>query len=324
MVHMNMIQAVVHTLDHEMARNDKMVILGEDVGKNGGVLRSTVGLYEKYGGDRVLDTPLNESTIIGAAVGMAMYGMTACPEIQFQDFLFPGFDQLVNEAAKMRYRSGGEFTVPMTLRTPYGGGIRGGHYHSQSGEVYFAHTPGLHVVIPSNPHDLKGLLLSSLRLGDPVVFMEPKRIYRAVSGDVPEGDYTVPLGKANVVRPGADVTVVTYGSMVPVAMAAAEGAAKEGIEVEIVDLRTINPMDEDTVLASAKKTGRVVAFCEAPRTASFASEISALVAEKAIEYMEAPILRVTGYDTPFPYALESLYLPDANRVFDAIEKVYHY
>lgn len=321
---MNMIQSVVHTLDFEMERNDQMIILGEDVGKNGGVLRATAGLYDKYGGDRVLDTPLNESTIIGAAVGMAMYGMTACPEIQFQDFLFPGFDQLVNEAAKMRYRSGGEFTVPMTIRTPYGGGIRGGHYHSQSGEAYFAHTPGLKVVIPSNPADLKGLLLSSLRDPDPVIFMEPKRIYRAVSGEVPEGDHTVPLGEATVTRPGDDVSVITYGSMVPTALAAAEGAEKEGISVEVVDLRTVNPLDHDTILESAKKTGRVVSLCEAPRTASFASEISAVIAEKAIEYMESPIMRVTGYDTPFPYTLENLYLPDANRVFDAIEKVYNY
>ena len=324
MPEMNMIQTVVHTLDHEMARNDKMIILGEDVGKNGGVLRSTAGLYEKYGADRVLDTPLNESTIIGAAIGMGMYGMTACPEIQFQDFLFPGFDQLINEAAKMRYRSGGEYTVPITIRTPYGGGIRGGHYHSQSGEAYFAHTPGLKVVIPSNPADLKGLLLASLRDPDPVIFMEPKRVYRAVKGEVPEGDHVVELSKAAIPRRGDDVTVVTFGSMVPVAMSAAEAAEEDGISVEIVDLRTINPWDKQTVLESARKTGRVVAVVEAPRTASFASEISATVAEEAIEYMEGPIARVTGYDTPFPYSLENVYLPDANRVFDAIEKVYNF
>jgi pyruvate dehydrogenase E1 component beta subunit len=324
MAEMNMIQAVVHTLDHEMGRNDNMIILGEDVGKNGGVMRSTAGLWDKYGADRVLDTPLNESTIIGTAIGMSMYGMTTCPEIQFQDFLYPGFDQLVNEAAKMRYRSGGEYEVPMTIRTPYGGGIRGGHYHSQSAEATFAHTPGLKVVIPSNPADLKGLLLSCLRDPDPAIFMEPKRIYRAVKGEVPEGDHTVELGKANITRTGDDVTVVTYGSMVPVAHAAAEAAEKDGIETEIVDLRTINPFDQKTILESAKKTGRVIAFCEAPRTASFASEVSALVAEKAIEYMEAPILRVTGYDTPFPYTLENLYLPDANRIYDAIDKIYNW
>ncbi len=324
MAEMNMIQSVVHTLDYEMGKNDDMIILGEDVGKNGGVMRSTAGLWDKYGADRVLDTPLNESTIIGSAIGMSMYGMTTCPEIQFQDFLYPGFDQLVNEAAKMRYRSGGEFEVPMTIRTPYGGGIRGGHYHSQSAETYFAHTPGLKVVIPSNPADLKGLLLSCLRDPDPAIFMEPKRIYRAVKGDVPEGDHTVELSKANVTRNGDDVSVVTYGSMVPVAHAAAEAAEKDGIDVEIVDLRTINPFDQETILKSAKKTGRVIAFCEAPRTASFASEVSALVAERAMEYMEAPILRVTGYDTPFPYALENLYLPDANRIYDAIDRVYNW
>lgn len=324
MAEMNMIQSVVHTLDYEMGKNDEMIILGEDVGRNGGVMRSTAGLWDKYGADRVLDTPLNESTIIGTAIGMSMYGMTTCPEIQFQDFLYPGFDQLVNEAAKMRYRSGGEYEVPMTIRTPYGGGIKGGHYHSQSAETLFAHTPGLKVVIPSNPGDLKGLLLACLRDPDPAIFMEPKRVYRAVKGEVPEGEHTVELGKANVTREGSDISIITYGSMVPVAHAAAEAAEKDGIEVEIVDLRTINPFDQEAVLASAKKTGRVIAFCEAPRTASFASEVSALVAERAIEYMEAPIMRVTGYDTPFPYSLESLYLPDANRVYDAIDRVYNW
>lgn len=325
MVTMNLVQAVNHAMDHEMDRNDKMLILGEDVGKNGGVLRATVGLYDKYGADRVLDTPLNESLIIGSAVGMAMYGMTPCAEIQFQDFLFPGFDQLVNEAAKMRYRSGGEYTVPMVIRTPYGGGIRGGHYHSQSGETYFAHTPGLKVVVPSTPADAKGLLLSSLRDPDPVIFMEPKRIYRAAKGDVPEGDHTVELGKANTVREGADVSIITYGSMVPVALAAAEGAEKEsGIDVEVLDLRTLNPVDEAAIIETARKTGRVVALTEAPRLVSYASEISAIVAEKCIDSMEAPIKRVTGFDTPFPYTLENLYMPNANRVFDAIEQVYNY
>ncbi|MBW3582624.1 MAG: alpha-ketoacid dehydrogenase subunit beta [Euryarchaeota archaeon] len=324
MTEMNLIQAVVHTLDHEMERDENMIVLGEDVGKNGGVLRSTAGLYDKYGGDRVLDTPLNESTIIGSAIGMALYGMTACAEIQFQDFLYPGFDQLVNEAAKFRYRSGGEYNVPMVVRTPYGGGIRGGHYHSQSGETHFAHTSGLKVVVPSNPYDLKGLLLSSLRDPDPVIFMEPKRIYRAVKNDVPEEDYTVPLGKANLVREGEDVSIITFGSMVPVALSAAKAAEEDDISVEVLDLRTLNPMDEEAVLKTARKTGRVVSFCEAPRHVSFASEVSATIAEKAIDSMEAPIVRVTGYDTPFPYTLESLYLPDANRVYDAIEKVYNY
>ena len=321
---MNMIQTVVHTLDHEMARNDKMIILGEDVGRNGGVLRSTVGLFEKYGGDRVLDTPLNESTIIGTAIGMAMYGMTTCPEIQFQDFLFPGFDQLVNEAAKIRYRSGGQYTVPMVIRTPYGGGIRGGHYHSQSGEAYFAHTPGLTVVAPSNPYDAKGLLHSSIASNDPVVFMEPKKIYRAAKGEVPEEHYTVPLRKAAVTRTGADVTLVSWGAMLPLCEAAADAAEKDGVSCEVVDLRTINPWDRKTVLDSVKKTGRAVVVCEAPLTASFASEVSATIAEEAIEHLEAPIKRVAGYDTPFPYALENLYMPNANKVLAAIEAVMNF
>jgi pyruvate/2-oxoglutarate/acetoin dehydrogenase E1 component len=324
MTTMTLIQAVTHTLDQAMERNGDVVVLGEDVGKNGGVFRATDGLWKKYGDARVLDTPLNESLIIGGAIGMALYGMRPVPEIQFQDFIFPGFDQLVSEAAKFRYRSGGQYTVPMTVRTPYGGGIRGGHYHSQSGEAYFAHTPGLVVVIPSNPYDTKGLLHASIESNDPVIFMEPKRIYRAVKGDVPDKHYTVPIGKAAVTRAGDDVTLVSYGSMIPVCLSAAEGAEKDGVSCEVVDLRTINPWDRETVLKSAKKTGRVVVVNEAPLTAGFASEVSATIAEEAIDYMEAPIRRVTGYDTPFPYTLENLYMPNANKVLAAVEEVINY
>lgn len=324
MPELTLVQTVNHTLRHEMARDDRVLVFGEDVGKNGGVFRATDGLQKEFGEARCFDTPLAEAGIIGAAIGMALYGLRPVPEIQFQDFIFPAFDQLVNEAAKIRYRSGGQYSVPMTVRTPYGGGIKGGHYHSQSGEAYFAHTPGLKVVIPSNPYDLKGLLLSCIRGDDPVLFMEPKRIYRAVKGDVPEGDYTVPLGKANVVREGSDVSLFSYGSMLHVGLAAAEAAEKKGIGVEVVDLRTLNPLDEEAVLASAKKTGRALTLYEAPKFCGYGAEISAIIAENVIEYMEGPILRVGGFDTPFPYSLENVYLPNADRVLHAIEKVYNY
>ena len=324
MTTMTLIQAVTHTLDQAMERDSNVCILGEDVGKNGGVFRATDGLWKKYGDARVLDTPLNESLIIGGAIGMAMYGLRPVPEIQFQDFIFPGFDQLVSEAAKIRYRSGGQYSVPMVVRTPYGGGIRGGHYHSQSGEAYFAHTPGLGVVIPSNPVDAKGLLHASIASNDPIIFMEPKKIYRAIKADVEEKYYTTPLGKAKVVREGDNVTLVSYGAMLPVCLAAAEAAESSRVSCEVVDLRTINPWDRETVLASVKKTGRLVVVCEAPLTGSFASEVAATVAEKAIEYLEAPIRRVTGYDTPFPYTLENLYMPNANKVLAAIEETINY
>jgi pyruvate dehydrogenase E1 component beta subunit len=324
MAELTLIQTVTHTLDHEMGRDDRVLVFGEDVGKNGGVFRATDGLQKKYGENRVFDTPLAEAGIIGAGIGMAVYGLRPVPEIQFQDFIFPAFDQLVNEAAKIRYRSGGQYSVPMVVRTPYGGGIKGGHYHSQSGEAYFAHTPGLKVVIPSNPYDLKGLLLSCIRQEDPVIFMEPKRIYRAIKAEVPEKDYTVPLGKAKTMREGSDVSIFSYGSMAHVAMVAAQEAEKKGIDVEVVDLRTLNPLDEEAVLASAKKTGRAITLYEAPKFCGYGSEISALIAENVIEYMEGPILRVAGFDTPFPYTLENVYMPNSDRVLNAIEKVYNY
>jgi 2-oxoisovalerate dehydrogenase E1 component beta subunit len=315
---------VTHTLDQAMSRDEGVCILGEDVGRNGGVFRATDGLWAKYGDARVLDTPLNESLIVGSAIGMALYGLRPVPEIQFSDFIYPAFDQLVSEAAKIRYRSGGQYFVPMTVRTPYGGGIRGGHYHSQSGEAYFAHTPGLIVVIPSNPHDAKGLLHASIASNDPVIFMEPKKIYRAVKADVDESYFTEPLGKAKVVRAGDDVTLVSYGAMLPVCLAAAEAAEKSRISCEVVDLRTINPWDRETVLSSVRKTGRAVCVNEAPLTAGFASEVAATIAENAIEHLLAPIRRVTGYDTPFPYTLENLYMPNANKVLAAIEETINY
>jgi pyruvate dehydrogenase E1 component beta subunit len=324
MAQMTVLQAVNSALHHEMGRDEKVCVLGEDIARLGGVFRATEGLFDKFGELRVMNTPLAESGIIGTAVGMALYGLRPVAEIQFLDFIYPGFDQIVSEAAKMRYRSGGQFTCPMVIRSPYGGGIRGGHYHSQSSEAYFAHTPGLTVVIPSTPEDTKGLLLASIRLGDPVIFLEPKAIYRTVKGEVPEGDFVVPIGKARIAREGADVTLVAWGAMTHVALKAAETAGEKGIGVEVIDLRTIVPWDRDCVLESVRKTGRLVVLHEAPRTGGFGGEIAATVAERAIDALRAPILRVTGFDTPFPYTLEHVYMPDAKRVVAALERVHTY
>ncbi|MCL4518049.1 MAG: alpha-ketoacid dehydrogenase subunit beta, partial [Thaumarchaeota archaeon] len=291
---------------------------------DGGVFRATEGLYDEFGSDRVIDTPLAESGIIGTAIGMAIYGLNPVPEIQFLDFIYPAFDQIVTNLAKLRYRSGGQFSCHLVVRAPYGGGIKGGHYHSQSSEAYFCHTPGLKVVIPSTPYDTKGLLLASMRDEDPVIFLEPKRIYRAVKGEVPDGEFTVPIGKARIAREGRDVTIFAYGAMLHVAMEAAESASKNGIQVEVVDLRTLVPLDIEAVLASVQKTGRVIVLHEAPKTGGYGAEISALIAEKAIEYLKGPILRVTGYDTPFPYTLEEHYLPSAPKVIKAINKIMQY
>ena len=313
----NIIQAVNDALRIEMRRDPRVVVLGEDVGKFGGVFRATSGLFEEFGADRVIDTPLAEAGIIGSAIGMALYGLRPVPEIQFADFIYPAYDQIVNELAKFRYRSGGEYSAPMVIRTPYGGGIRGGHYHSQSPEAYFVHTPGLKVVIPSNPYDAKGLLLSAMRGEDPVIFMEPKRVYRASRGEVPEGDYTVPIGQAKVVREGQQLTVLCYGAMVHTVMEAVDKHAI-GLDPEVIDLRTLLPLDTETVLASVRKTGRVVIAHEAPRTCGYGAELAALIAEKALMHLEAPITRVAGFDTPFPYTLENEYLPSPDRVAKAI------
>jgi 2-oxoisovalerate dehydrogenase E1 component beta subunit len=321
---LNIVQAVNHTLRDEMKRSDKIVLLGEDVGVNGGVFRATEGLFQEFGPNRVIDTPLAESGIIGVSIGMALYGLKPVPEIQFLDFIYPGFDQIQSELAKFRYRSGGQFTVPVVIRTPYGGGIRGSHYHSQSTEAFFVHTPGLKVVIPATPYDTKGLLTAALRDPDPVMFLEPKKIYRTVRGDVPDDDYTVPIGKANVARDGEDVTVFAYGAMFHVAMEAVELAAAKGINVEVVDLRTLLPFDIDTILSSVKKTGRVVIVHEACKTCGFGAEIAAQIAERALLQLEAPIVRVAGFDVPFPYVLEDEYMPNANRVLNAIEKVHNF
>ncbi|RMG15272.1 MAG: alpha-ketoacid dehydrogenase subunit beta [Planctomycetota bacterium] len=324
MATMTLIQAITDALRTEMRRNSDVVVFGEDVGRNGGVFRATDGLQAEFGEERVFDTPLCESGIIGAAIGMALYGMRPVPEIQFLDFIYPGFDQIVSELAKFRYRSGGEYYAPVTIRTPYGGGIKGGHYHSQSTESLFTHTAGLKVVIPSTPHDAKGLLIQSLRQDDPVLFLEPKALYRKAKGEVPDGDYTVPFGQAAVRREGKDVTLVAWGAMVPVCLEAAKRAEDDGIECEVLDLRTLVPLDEHTFLESVKKTGRLIVVHEAQRTSGFGGELIALAAEHALEYLEAPCLRVTGFDTPFPYTLEDVYMPDADRVLRAILRTHRY
>lgn len=318
---LTLVQAVNDALRTEMRRNPNIVILGEDVGKVGGVFRATDGLYQEFGPERVIDTPLAENGIVGTAIGMALYGLRPVAEIQFMDFIFPAFDQIVSELAKFRWRSGGAYSCPVVIRTPYGGGIKGGLYHSQSTEAYFCHTPGLKVVVPSTPYDAKGLLISAMRDDDPVLFMEPKRIYRAIKEEVPEGEYTVPLGSARVVREGSDVSIFAYGAMLHMALEAAEAAAKEGIESEVIDLRTLLPFDHDAILNSVTKTGRAVIVHEAPKTCGFGAEIAATIAEEALDFLRAPIVRVTGFDTPFPYTLENVYLPDAQRILDAIKRV---
>ena len=321
MPQMNMVQAINDALRVALRRDDRVVILGEDVGRVGGVFRVTAGLCDEFGEERVVDTPLSENGIVGSAVGMALYGLLPIVEIQFADFIWPAYDQIVNELAKYRYRSGGEYPAKVVIRSPVGGGIRGGHYHSQHPEALFIHCPGLKVVCPSNPYDAKGLLLASVQDPDPVVFFEPKRVYRAARGEVPDGEYTVPLQSARKVREGGDVTVVAYGAMLYEALDAAQKASEAGVEAEVIDLRTLWPVDLRTVLDSVKKTGRLVTVHEAPRTCGFGAELVTLVCERAFYHLEAPPVRVTGFDTPFPYTLEMEYLPLSHRIAPAILQV---
>jgi 2-oxoisovalerate dehydrogenase E1 component beta subunit len=321
---MNLVQAINSALRGALQEDENVLLIGEDIGSLGGVFRVTQGLREEFGADRVLDTPLSETGILGTAIGMALHGLRPVSEIQFADFIYPGFDQLVSEAAKYRYRTAGEFQVPMVVRTPYGGGIRGGQYHSQSPEALFIHTPGLKVVCPSNPYDAKGLLLEAIRDEDPVIFFEPKRVYRAVKMEVPDAPYTLPLSEAKVVRIGEQVTCLAWGAMLFEAFSAAEEAAKEGVEVEVIDLRTLWPLDIETIVSSVKKTGRLVIVHEAPRTCGFGSELVALITERAFLHLEAPPIRVTGWDTPFPLTHEREYLPLAHRIVPALLETARY
>ena len=316
-----MVQAINQALSEEMESNEGVIVLGEDIGKNGGVFRATQGLYDRFGPKRVIDTPLSESAIVGVSIGLALYGYHPVAEIQFADFIYPAFDQIASELSKIRYRSAGEYSCPVVVRAPYGAGVRGGPYHSQSIETFFTHMPGLKVVVPSFPTDAKGLLKSAIRDPDPVIFLEPKSIYRSVRSEVPDDDYTIPIGKANVVLEGSDVSIFTYGAMVRPALEAATICKKKGINSEIVDLRTLIPLDIDTVLASVKKTGRIVIVHEAPKTMGYGAELSALIAEEALQYLEAPIVRVGGFDTPVSYSLDHLYVPTTARLVNAIKRV---
>ena len=321
MAKLNLVSAINLALDQEMARNDKIVLLGEDVGTEGGVFRVTEGLQQKYGAHRVVDAPLAEAGIVGTAFGLALGGMLPVPEIQFEGFLYPALNQLCNHAARYRNRTRGQRPVRMVLRCPWGGGIRAPEHHSDSPETLVVHTPGLTVVTPSNPYDAKGLMTAALRHPDPVVFCEPKRIYRAIRQEVPEEDYLVPIGKAAVVREGKDATLVAWGAMVREASAAADLLAEEGIGVEVIDLRTLSPMDSAAVVASVGKTGRLVVAHEAPRTLGLGAEISARVTEEVLTRLLAPVVRVTGFDTVMPLAkLENHYLPDAARIAEGVRK----
>ncbi|MDA8786893.1 alpha-ketoacid dehydrogenase subunit beta [Porticoccaceae bacterium] len=316
---MNLLQAINSGLDIAMATDQRVLCLGEDIGQFGGVFRATSNLQEKYGRDRCFNTPLTEQGIAGFAIGLAAQGSVPVAEIQFADYIFPAFDQIVNEAAKFRYRSGDEFNCGgLTIRTPYGGGIDGGLYHSQSPEAYFCHTPGLKVVIPRNAYQAKGLLLSAIRDPDPVIFFEPKAIYRASVGQVPEGDYEIPLGVAEVVQPGTDITLLGWGAQMVQIIKAAELAAAEGISCEVIDLRSLLPWDRDCVAESVTKTGHLLISHEAPRTGGYAGEIAASIQQHCFLSLEAPISRVTGLDTPFPLIHEKHYLPDYLKIFESI------
>jgi pyruvate dehydrogenase E1 component beta subunit len=318
---LTLVQAVRDGLYGEMEREESVVVMGEDVGENGGVFRATQGLYEEFGEDRVIDTPLAESGIVGTAVGMAAYGLRPVAEIQFMGFIYPAFDQIVSHAARLRTRSRGRFNAPMVIRAPYGGGIRAPEHHSESTEAFFVHQPGLKVVVPSTPYDTKGLLASAIRDPDPVIFLEPKLIYRAFREEVPDETYTVPLGEAKVRREGADVSVFTWGAMTRPTMEAAEDLAEEGIDCEVIDLRTLSPLDEETLVESFEKTGRAVVVHEAPKSGGLAGELIATLQEERLLFQEAPINRVTGFDVPFPlYALEDYYLPEAARIADGIRE----
>ena len=327
MAEITLIDAIRQAMDDELARDENVFIVGEDVGKRGGVFRATVGLFDKYGGERVIDSPLAELSIVGVGIGAALYGMRPICEIQFADFIYPAFNQIVSEAAKMCYRSNGEWTVPMVIRAPYGGGIGGGLYHSQSVEALFAHIPGLKVVIPSNPYDAKGLLKAAVRDPNPVIYLEPKKGYRLIRGEVPEGDYTVPIGPANVTRQGSDLTVYAYGMMHYYTLQAAEKLAGEGVNVEVVDLRTLYPVDKQTVLESVSKTGKALIVHEDNLTGGYGGEIAAIIAEEAFTYLDAPVRRLCGPDVPavtFSHPLQDWFMPNPDKIAQAMRDLAAY
>ncbi len=317
---LNMVQAINLALKEEMQRDERVIIMGEDVGKDGGVFRVTEGLIDIFGDQRVIDTPLSESGIVGAAIGLAIYGLRPVAEIQFMGFIYPAIDQIFSHASRIRNRSRGRFTCPLVIRTPYGAGIKAPDLHSESTEAFFCHMPGIKVVVPSSPYNAKGLLIASIRDPDPVIFLESTRLYRLIKEDVPEGEYIIPIGKARIVREGRDVTIIAWGSMLHRVI-----KASEDFDAEIIDLLTLNPFDEETVLKSVKKTGRVVIVHEAPKTCGFGAELSATIAEEAILYLKSPIVRVTGFDVVMPLPrLEDHYLPTLERIKEGIKEVMRY
>lgn len=322
MAQLTMVEAIREAMRLEMENDERIVILGEDVGKNGGVFRATDGLQAQFGANRVMDTPLAESAIVGTSIGMAVNGLRPIAEIQFLGFIYETMDQVAAQAARLRFRSAGRFTAPIVIRSPYGGGVKTPELHSDSLEALFVHTPGIKVVMPSNPYDAKGLLISAIRDENPVLFLEPMKLYRAFKMDVPEEAYEIPIGKANVVREGVDVTIVAWGPPVLLAKQAAEEAEKKGISVEVIDLRTVQPIDLDAILSSVEKTSRLIIVHEAVKSAGVGGEIAALVSECGLFSLAAPILRVTGYDTPYPVPLiEDDWLPTVPRLMNAIQHV---
>jgi pyruvate dehydrogenase E1 component beta subunit len=322
MAQLNLVEAINRALREELARDPSVLLLGEDVGKEGGVFRVTEGLQQAFGEERVIDTPLAESGIVGVAFGMALLGLRPVAELQFMGFLYPALDQIISHVGRIRNRSRGEYSAPLVIRMPYGGGIHAPEHHSESTEAILAHIPGIKVAIPSTPVDALGLLKSAIRDPDPVLFLEPKRIYRAVKGEVPDGEHLVPLGRARLVRPGRNVTLVAWGAMVREAEKAAEELAGEGVDAEVLDPRTVSPLDAEAIIASVKKTGRCVVVHEAARTCGLGAEISALLMEEALLHLRAPVARVTGFDTVMPLPKgEHFYLPDVRRIVRAVRKI---
>lgn len=325
MAEKTMLQAINEAMRQEMERDERVIVLGEDVGKNGGVFRATDGLLEQFGDRRVFDTPLAESGIIGTSIGLAVNGFRPIAEIQFLGFVYQAMDQLAAQAARIRFRSAGRFTCPLVVRSPYGGGVRAPELHSDALEALFAHSPGLKIVMPSNAYDAKGLLISAIRDEDPVLFLEPMKLYRALRMEVPDEPYEIPLGKARVAKEGEDVTIISWGATVPLVTKLAEEMKAQGIDAEVIDLRCLQPLDIDTIMQSVEKTGRVMIVHEAVKTNGFGAEIAALISERALFSLSAPIVRVTGYDTPYPVpSVEDDWLPNATRIFEGVQTLMRY
>jgi len=327
MPEITLIEALRQAMDEELARDPRVFIVGEDVGPRGGVFRATQGLYEKYGATRLVDSPLAELSLVAVGIGAAMTELRPICEIQFADFIYPAFNQIVNEGARMYYRSNGVWRVPMVIRVPYGGGVSGGLYHSQSIEAYFSHVPGLKIVVPSTPHDAKGLLKSAVRDPNPVMVLEPKKGYRAIKGEIPEGEYTVPIGPARIARQGRDISVFAYGMMAHYAAQAAETVAQEGIDAEVIDLRTLLPLDKDAILNSVKKTGKALIIHEDMQTMGYGAEVAAVIANDGFEYLDGPVRRLAGPDipgVPFSHGMQDFFMPNPDKIAAAIRDLMGY